>query len=266
MTPARQEPSSRSALRDSAGIVGWALALEAAVSGLGALLAQHRAGSLAAQAFAAEWGAGRLAVTWSDPEEAPPTGGELGRRIRIGVQYGLGAALLALGFALLTHAATFSLAAFAPADVLMGIVTAGLIAMRDELLLRGVVLRAFRHTLGPFGQLGLCAAVAAAARFGEVHDSMPPSLVGFAPLAIAALTGLSFATLWLRERGAWMACGAHLAWATVTALDGAGFELRWSSSAWGGGGGGFGASVAVACALTLVSTAAGFTWYRARKG
>jgi Type II CAAX prenyl endopeptidase Rce1-like len=262
----RKPASGPTALGEAARTVGWALALDTAVTSLGALLAQHRPGSLAAQAFAAEWGAGRLAVAWSDPEQTPPSGAVVARRVAKGALYGLGAAGVVLGFALLTHAATFGSTSPAPTDILMGVILAGLIAMRDELLLRGVVLRAFRHTLGQVGLLLTCAAVAAAARLGEAHDQ-PLASVAAPTLLVAGLSGLSFATLWLRERGAWTAWGAHTVWtaATTTAIDGSALQVRWATSAWGGDREGLSGSLAVASALALVAASASFAWYRTRK-
>ena len=60
-------------VRESARVAGWAVGLSGLVSLVGALLAQHRAGSLAVQTFAAEWGAGQLGVAWSDPEAPVPS-------------------------------------------------------------------------------------------------------------------------------------------------------------------------------------------------
>ena len=59
-------------VRESAKSAAWSAGLYAGVAGVGALLAQHRGASLATQVFAAEWGAGRLGVSWSDPEAPLP--------------------------------------------------------------------------------------------------------------------------------------------------------------------------------------------------
>jgi hypothetical protein len=256
------EPAAKGRLRESTRLVVWGLGLNTAVTGIGALLTQHRAGSLAAQAFAAEWGAGALAVAWSDPEEPPPTTGAIVRRAGTGILCGLAAAGAVLAFAVSTHAAEVASAVFAPPELLMTLVTAGLISMRDELLLRGLALRAFRHVLPPVAQILVCGAIAAAAAYGAGHDSpngSPPSA-----LMVAALTGGSLAALWLRDRGAWMAWGAHLGWRALTSLDGGAVQLRWSPTAWGGGHDGFTGSLAIAIAMLPVSAIAGFAWYRAR--
>jgi len=233
------------------------------MAGLGGLLAAHRGGSLAVQAFVAEWGAGRLGVAWSDPEAPAPTSGTILRKVGAGALFGLGAAAAAIGFAVATGAATVALASVSATGVLIGVLTAGLLAMRDELVLRGLVLRAFRHTVSPPLQLVVCGAVAAAARLGQTPDS-GSSTVGL--LAVAALGGASVATLWLRGRGAWTAWAANAAFrlATTTLFAGALFDARWRASPWGGGTLGVDASLAVAVALAVVAAVAVTSWYRSR--
>jgi hypothetical protein len=247
------------------------------------LLAQHRAGSLAVQAFAVEWGAGRLGVAWSDPEAPPPTTPQVLRRLAKGALLGLGAAALVLGFAGLTGAVRLSRWTFSGPELLVGIGVAVFAAVRDELLQRGLVLRAFRHTLGPAskGLLAVCAAVAAAARLGQAPSDDVRGLLttpsGLMTLVFAALGGVCLATLWFRDRGAWMACGARATWtlSTTTIISGGLCDARWSPSVWGGAGGAPSAgaaaagvdgslqgSVAAGLALLVVAAGAAYTWYR----
>ncbi len=246
------------------------MALSALVSALAALLSAHRAGSLAVQAFVVEWGAGRLGVAWSDPEAPPPNGRQIAARLGKGVLFGAALGLFVLGFARLTGAATFTAWTFAPSGLAVGAAVAIFSAVRDELLLRGLVLRTFRHSLGgPASpvRLAVCGAVAAAARVGQLGDEPLVavfSLSGLIALASAALGGVCFATLWLRDRGAWMAFGAHTAWAllTTTVISGGVCDARWRSGGWGGGGGLEG-SGAAAVGLAAIATVATYAWYRA---
>ena len=87
----------------------------------------------------------------------------------------------------------------------VGLVIALLGAVRDELLLRGVVLRATRGLLPGWAALLVCGAAAAAARFGV------DGTLGMA-LAVEALRGTVLGAIWTRDRGAWMAVGANAAW------------------------------------------------------
>jgi hypothetical protein len=256
------------AVRESARIVGWIVGLEAAITAIGGLLASHRAGSLAVQAFVAEWGAGRLGVAWSDPEAARPTTRVVARKVGVGLVLGLSAAAVTLAFAALTRAVTISPPSVAAPELLLGLVAAALVSVREELVLRGLVLRAFGTTLSPRLQILACGAVAAAAKLGRMEGTPIGSLgaASFtaAALAAAALGGICFATLWLRERGAFTAWGAHTAWtlATTTAMSGGVTDGRWSETRWGGGTLGFDASLAVVTGLGLVTVVALSAWYR----
>ncbi len=274
MVRARPSVPHDPALRDSARVAAWSVGLSGLAAALGALLEAHRAGSLAVQAFVVEWGAGRLGVAWSDPTAPPPTTGDVVRRACRGALLGLGAALVTLSFALLTGGASLSRAPVNGSELLLGVVVALFSAARDELLLRGLVLRAFRHTLPVRSALPLavCGAVAAAARVAEVPGGelrpLFTSVTGLATLAIAALGGVCLTTLWLRDRGAWVALGAHAAWTlvTTTVLAGGLCDARWASSAWGGGPGGMSSSLAVVVPLAGITAAASHAWYRASSG
>ncbi len=257
--------------RAAARIAGWTVGLQTLVSTLGALLVQHRAGSMVVQALVAEWGAGRLGVAWSDPTAPAPSTRDVAGRAGVGALLGVCAAVATLGLAWTTRAVAFEACTIVPSGLIMGVFVALLVAVRDELLLRGLILRAFRHAVPPPLQIVVCGAVAAAARVGQLTDTRLASFVttpaGTASLAIASLGGVCFATLWLRERGAWTACGAHAAWtvATTTAISGRGRDARFRATPWGGGTEGFDASLAVVTALCLVTAAATFAWYRARR-
>jgi membrane protease YdiL (CAAX protease family) len=169
------------------------------------VLARNAIAALAVQAAIAEWAAGRLAVTWSDPLEPLPTGTALRRRLGVGAAWGLGAASTVVVLALATRRASIEPATPALGAVLFGAVPPVLMAVRDELLLRGMVLKVGRSFGGPLAAVALCGGAAAAASYGSL-DATALSVV------VEGLRGVALALVWTRDRGAWMAIGASAAW------------------------------------------------------
>jgi hypothetical protein len=127
--------------------------------------------------------------------------------------------------ALIAHAAIVTSGAFAVTPLLVGLVIAALCAVRDEILLRGVVLGVTRLLPLPVALLA-CGLAAAAARLGT--DGALTSA-----LAPEALRGVALGALWLRDRGAWMAWAANTAWSWTTGpvLGGGLFDVRFASKA-----------------------------------
>ena len=245
------------AVKDSARIAGWMVGLEAGLAGIGGLLVQHRAGSVAFQAFAAEWAAGRLGVSWNDPTAPAPTVAAVLRRVGQGAIFGLVAASLTLGLSVVTGAVRV-VPSSSPSltGMALGLFLAAFVAVKDELVLRGVVLRAFRHTLSPAWQLAVCGVIAAAVRLGQAtHDAEVAPLTTAVAVVAAGLIGVSYATLWLRERGAWLAWAAHTTWTlvTTTVVSGGVMDAFWAPSRWGGGALGFDGSLAALVAVALVT-------------
>jgi hypothetical protein len=240
-------------LRDSAKVIGWGLVLYGAVALVGAKLSATSVGSLAVQMVVAEWGAGRLAVAWSDPLRDPPKLAAVARRIGQGAAMGLFAASLVVLFALSTHALSAHPNNAEPSQVGIGLFTAALCAARDELLLRGIPLRAFRHACPTVGLLLVCGGAGAAAEYGVLAAAGD---VHGVRVLVAGLLGVVFAALWIKDRGGWVAFGAHTAWTVATGglIRGGLFDLRSSLGAWGGGDAGFLGSLAVALALVPVAT------------
>ncbi len=158
----------------------------------------------------AEWAAGQLAVTWSDPLVPPPSGAAIGRRFGTGAACGAVAAIAVVGLALATRRASIELASPTAVALLFGLLSPLLGAVRDELLLRGMVLQVARSVGGYASALALCGAAAAAARLGAEHSTT----MG---VAVEGLRGVALGALWTRDRGAWMALGANAAW--TWALD-----------------------------------------------
>jgi hypothetical protein len=208
-SPLREpDPTAAATVREAGKVVGWGLALWGVAQLAMAVFSRNATAMVAVQAVVAEWGAGRLGITWSDPLAPMPTWRVLQRRAGLGVAAGAVAAALVVGIALATGGAAMAKGSPAVGLLAVGLVVSVLTAVRDELLLRGVVLRVTRGLLPPWASLLACGAAAAAARFG--HDGV----VGLA-LAVEGLRGLALGALWVRDRGAWMAVGANAAWMWV---------------------------------------------------
>ena len=200
----------KAALKDRARVVGWGVALVAAVQGAVAILAQNHTGALLAQVIIAEFGTGRLGVAWSDPLAPIQSGADLARRALRGAGFGAAAAAILLGASVIARTATVASGTFGIAPLLIGLVVSACAAVRDELILRGLVLRA----LGPSAklpvQLLVCGLAGAAFRFGTQPESTAVAL------AFAFASSIALACLWIRDRGAWLAAGANAAYMFVS--------------------------------------------------
>ena len=200
----------KAALKDRARVAGWGIALVAAVQGAGAYLAQNHTGAVLAQVVIAEFGTGRLGVAWSDPLAPIPTGADLARRALRGAGFGAAAAAILLGASIMARAATVASGTFGVAPLIIGLLVSACAAVRDELMLRGLVLRALGPTAKLPVQLLVCGLAGAAFRFGTQADATPAAIV------FAFASSIAFACLWLRDRGAWLAAGANAAFTFVT--------------------------------------------------
>jgi hypothetical protein len=191
-------------LADAAKVVIWGLAFWGGVQLAAAGLERNAIAMVVVQAGLAEWGAGRMAIPWSDPRADLPTWRAIAGRAAIGATIGGVCAAAIVMVAIGLRAAVVTTGEPAMGALLVGLLVASLGAVRDELLLRGVVLRATR--LLPVGAtLVACGLAAAAARFGSD---------GGATVALIpeALRGTALGALWVRDRGAWMPCAANAAW------------------------------------------------------
>ncbi len=193
------------AARDQAKVVLWTLGLWAGVQVAGLIFARSESGGLAVAAVIAELGAGYVGIAWSDPLAPVPHWTAIARRAGVGAGLGVAMAALTVVVGLAAHTAVVVAGPTAVATLALGFGLAALGAVRDELLLRGMVLRATRSWPAWAGLL-VCGAAAAAARFGL---DGAPSLA----MAADATRGVAFAALWRRDRGAWMPWAADTAWA-----------------------------------------------------
>jgi membrane protease YdiL (CAAX protease family) len=240
-------------LSETARASGWIVLCYAAIHLVGAVLARNALGAVAVQALIAELAAGQLAVAWSDPLAPPPSSAVVSRRALTGAAAGAAVALTAVGLAVVGRGATVAAGQFSAAQIAGGLVMAILVAVRDELVLRGMVLRAFTPVLGPLRALLVCGWLAAAARWGT-SDASPLEVAG------AGALGAALGAVWLFDRGAWMAVSAHagLAFVTDTLMRGPVFDVRGvRGSHWGGGDGGLeagGAWVVTALLAAAIAT------------
>jgi len=242
------DPVAAATLPEARRVVGWGLAFWG-VGQLAMAVFSHNATALVAvQAALAEWGAGRIGISWSDPMAEMPTWRQIGRRAGTGAAMGLAAAGVAVAIAFATRAVAWAAPHPAVSVVAVSFVVAALSAVRDELLLRGVVLRATRGLLPWWAALASCGAAAAAARWGlEGAVTMA--------LAVEALRGVALACVWVRDRGAWMAVAANTAWTWGLGglVHGGLVDLRFAGEAEAGAG-------IAALVAAAVAAAAGCVW------
>lgn len=239
--------------KETARLSFWLLVFYGGAEIAGAILSRNATGAAGVQAVIAELGAGRLRVTWSDPDDKEPTGGEMARRVFRGAAIGAAIAALAIALAAVGRGATIAAGRFSVPPIAGGLVVAALVAVRDELLLRGMVLRVFRPVLGAAGGVAVCAVLAAAARWGQTGCG-PIEALG------AAALGAAFAGLWLVDRGAFLPVGAHagLVFTADTLARGTLVDVRTSpttpfATAWGGGDAGLAAGLAWAVAAVAAA-------------
>jgi hypothetical protein len=200
------DPAAPPTASHAAKTAGWGLVFWAGVHVAGTLFERNAIGRVAVQAVVAEWGAGRIGIAWSDPRAPAPGARRILARIGRGALLGGAAAALVVAVALATKAAVRQGTSPEVGGLVLGLLVAGLGAVRDELLLRGVVLGATRGLLPAWAGLAACGATAAAARLGAFGPE------GGAVLAVEALRGVALGSLWVRDRGAWMAFAANAAW------------------------------------------------------
>jgi hypothetical protein len=173
----------------------------------GAWFERYSTVAVAIQAVIALWTAEGIGIVWTEPEARDPAR-SVRFRAALGALLGALPAALVVLFSLTTRAAALERSPPAVELLAVGLLAAAFGAVRDELLLRGVMLRLARGVLPPWSALLLCGVAAAAARFGTAGAA------GVA-LAAEAFRGVALAGLWVRDRGAWMACAANAAWALV---------------------------------------------------
>lgn len=215
--------------RASVKTAAWGLSTYAAAQLAAVVLESASMPAAVAQAVIAEWGGGRLGVTWSPADEEAPETAAMVKRALGGAAIGAGMAASATLFLSSTRAVFLTRASTSMSLVAVALFTAGLHAMRDELLLHGIVLRSLLGIPSATVRVLACAVTSGAAAYGD----------GAGPrgAAVKAVLGLVFGGLWVRDRGAWLPWGAHAAWlfATGLLLSGGVFDAHVISDTWGAG-------------------------------
>jgi membrane protease YdiL (CAAX protease family) len=162
-------------------------------------------------------------VAWTDGD-ARGSAAWIARRCALGAGLGGAVALAGAAAAILTGAARLTPGDPSASALILGLVVAVLAAVRDELLLRGVPLRAVRGRLPPGAVLLVAAAAAVAAHVGGED-------MRAIPVVRDALSAVALAALWTQDRGAWMAVAAHSAWSWVDGplTRGGAVDLRYAA-------------------------------------
>jgi hypothetical protein len=222
MTRARVERSTpRPLLSRVAGAsravrtTAWGLALAAAEALIASVLARNTIAVAILQAAVVEWGTQRAGVVWSAAN--PAKAAAWARRAATGAACGAAVAAMAVAASLASGDAALTEGRISPEVLAIGLGMAAVEAVRDELLLRGIVLRVTDGVLPAAAGIAACAAAGACARFGaDGHVTVALVFEGVRAGALAAL--------WILDGGAWLAIGANtgfawtagsLAWAGV---------------------------------------------------
>ena len=249
-----QAKNERGTARDGGvrlDVAAWGIALALGCRAIEIFLEAQTLAGAVGQAVLVEWGAARLGVGWSDPA-VPTTSSAIARRAVIGAAIGLAAAALVFVTLFATRGVGIESVEHVELSILgIGLVTAGLHAWRDELLLHGIALRAIGTTVSPVARVVACGVTSAGAALGR-SDVTPRSVF------VAALLGIVFGALWVRDRGAWRPWAAHAAfrWSIGTLLSGGVVHSRLADDAWAGGNAGWlGGTASVVALMPLAMTA-----------
>ena len=212
----RTSPSSGEATGEPAGLAraarttAWGLALAGADAVIASVLARNAMAVAILQAAAVEWGTQRAGVAWSDAAR-PPEATAWIRRVAIGAGCGAAVAALAVATALVAGSAVLTDGRISLEVLALGLGMAAVEAVRDELLLRGLLLRVTDGVLPIGAAIAACAAAGACARFGA--DGRVTAALLFEGLRAGGL-----AAVWVSDGGAWLAIGANagFAWTAGT--------------------------------------------------
>jgi membrane protease YdiL (CAAX protease family) len=244
-TPASPPPPLFAIARGVAFLVGIATALRVADLFIG----RSPLGSALVGAVIVFLAVDRAGVRWE--EEEAETGSPYRRALR-----GLGAGgLVALGILAVTVVLGLilgraHLALGVPSTSLVfGLLRAGAVGVRDELLYRGIPLVSVAQAGLPAPYALVYAALAGGFAQALVAGSSPEGLV------LVTAMGLLFAVLWRRAGAAWPAVGAHAAWSLLAgpALRGGLLDVTWKDGLLADGARTYGAPAWIAAALCVVA-------------
>ncbi len=199
---------TRAGVRDATSVSFFGMAAFAVAQLIAMMFTQNLVGTAAIQSLVAELAAGKVGVAWSDPEAPIPSTSAIATRALRGALAALLVSIVCI-LSVFRGGGSIGRGTFTISAAALGLLTAALTAMRDELLFRGIVIRAFKHLL-PLPILFLVSAlVGAAARYGNPDATKME-------IAASAALGVIFAAAWISDRGAWLAWGAHATWTWIT--------------------------------------------------
>lgn len=206
--------------------------------------------------------AGRAGVRWEWDDAGIDARRHAVRRVGVGAAVALVVGGVVVAVAAMLRWFHGEAAVRPSAALAVAVARAAAVAVRDELLFRGVPLAAAARARVPAPVARAFAALVSGATVVMVPGVTP------AAVALAIASGWLFAALWERDRGAWAAVGAHGAWILLlgSALHGGLYEVEWTHGELAVGASAAGAPAWVAAALL---TAAGFAvlrlpWARVR--
>jgi len=222
--------SPRGALVELALAGAWIVGLGAGLQVLEQLLGPANLGGAIFGALAVDLATGRVGVRWDWDEPAPvgdaapPSSARAGMvRGAKGLALGLGLGALVAAICVAAGWAHLGPVAKPGLALAFAVARAAALAVRDELLFRGL----------PFAAASRAGIPPVWARaFGALAGGAAVLLVpgaGPAAVLLGVSSGLLFATLWERDGGAWMAVGAHTGWRLLVGslLHGGLMDLDW---------------------------------------
>lgn len=258
LEPAPAGAGERKKLAEIGMGAAWITGLFAAISIADALLGKTPLAAALAGAVLSDLGAGFAGVRWDSLGAAAAKGDKKKSDQKASTFYAIGFGSIASFFILALTLGISAVFGWISADagtpsaaLLLALVRAAALAVRDELCFRGIPFAtAARAGLPPwmalvFGSLAGCASMTFASAFNP------------AAMVLSVASGLFFGALWLRFRCAWAAVSAHAAFLFLIGpgMRGGLLDVAWSNGAlapqhrsYGGG--------AFLCALVFALAAA----------
>jgi len=187
--------------------VAWLLGTAAMLQVVEILLGRVIMGAAIAGAVIADIAGTWAGVRWDEGEKRHWKAAVA----RLGAGAGVAAGVIALTLTVGAVLGRLEVSRGAPSiGIFLVVLRSAAVAVRDELIFRGIPLVAAARAGIPKPVARAFAALAGAASMAFLPGANPASI------ALTAASGWLFATLWQRDRGAWSAVGAHAAWALLT--------------------------------------------------
>jgi hypothetical protein len=230
----------------------WLVGLAAGVQLLDQIVGPANLAAAIFGALLIDIAAGRVGVRWDRDDIAADAPKHAAQRVGAGAAVALATGGLALAVAAVFH--WFHVEAWAQPSAALAFAAAraAAVAVRDELLFRGIPLAVAARAGVPAPIARAFAALVSGAAILMIPGVTP------AAVALAVASGWLFAALWERDRGAWAAVGAHGAWILLlgSALHGGGIDAAWTTGELAVGASAAGPPAWVAAAALVVAAAA----------